>query len=372
MEVPYDYGVEWNGYTGALPMPATDTQFYSWGMGVNMQGELAALHIIGYSPKFQDEVDGDLGDYFKSGRGMGVWVRDIYTPFLRELEERSRRGEDLFFIRPRPGIDLVGGVVWAFKATGELRKRDGVVIGQYRTNGVQIDEDGALYFTNGRLLLRDARLFLQDRGGNFGGDPIAARSRSPFTGTYIKAVPGRVSFQVKRPRIARDSNPERPPDLATPGFGGGSVKLGDGGDTWAEGVEWMYAGASPIVADHCSCPHMRASLDWYRRSFVPEAYRHSVGVLDTNGNLVCHVGQYGNMDSGHGPDSPVPTGSDGIATVRGAFVSATDNYLCISDWGHRLIVVRLNYHAEETREVPQGEAGGPGPGSAGERRQDDR
>jgi hypothetical protein len=82
---------------------------------------------------------------------------------------------------------------------------------------------------------------------------------------------------------------------------------------------------------------MRASLDWYKRSFIPECYRHSVGVLDTNGNLICHVGRYGNRDSGKT-----------IAMTRGAFVSATDNYLCISDWGHRIIVAKLAYHAEES------------------------
>jgi hypothetical protein len=81
---------------------------------------------------------------------------------------------------------------------------------------------------------------------------------------------------------------------------------------------------------------MRACLDWYKRSFVPEMYRHSIGILDTNGNLICHVGQYGNLDD------------KGIVMTRGAYVSATDNYMVVADWGRRLIVARLNYHAEET------------------------
>jgi hypothetical protein len=29
-------------------------------------------------------------------------------------------------------------------------------------------------------------------------------------------------------------------------------------------------------------------------------------------------------------------------------VSGTDNYLCFSDHGERVIVLKLNYHAEET------------------------
>jgi hypothetical protein len=226
-----------------------------------------------------------------------------------------------------------------------------VIIGQYRSNGVQIDEDGCLYFVNGRQRLFGNRLFLQDKAGNFGGEPIDDRNRTPFTGTYIKVRQDHGMFLRTKPRIARDAVPERPPDLATPGFGGGHVKIGAGGDTWAEGVEWMFAGASPIVADHCSCPHMRASLDWYKRSFVPENYRHSIGVIDTNGNLICHVGRYGNFDNGGGPGRRIPPGSDGIAMTRGAFVSTTDNYLVISDWGHRLIVARLNYNIEETAEI---------------------
>ena len=30
------------------------------------------------------------------------------------------------------------------------------------------------------------------------------------------------------------------------------------------------------------------------------------------------------------------------------FPGVTDNYLCFDDWGERLVVLRLNYHAEET------------------------
>ncbi|MBA4387948.1 MAG: hypothetical protein C0404_08195 [Verrucomicrobia bacterium] len=348
VEVPYDYGVEMPGYAGVLKMPATDTQFYSWGIGVNMRGDLAAVNWIGYSPRFQGEVDDDIGEYFRSGRGMGVYVHDAYGKFMTGLKEMERQGEELFYVRPRPGIDLVGAVIWTFTAGGEIANKEAVLVGGYRTNGVQLDEDGFLYFTNGRQRYREGRLFLQDRGGNFGGEPYVSRNRTPFTGTYIKVAPGRALFQVRQPKISSDWKPNRPPDLATPGFGGGGVDTSGGRDVWAESVEWMYAGASPIVADHCSCPHMRVSLDWYKRSFVPEDYRHSIGVLDSNGNLVCHIGQYGNLDSGRGPDSPIPLDGDGIAMTRGAYVSATDNYLAIADWGRRLIVARLNYNAEES------------------------
>jgi hypothetical protein len=343
-EVPYDYGEEWEGYLGALSMPATDTQFYSWGLGVNPRGDLASMHYIGYSPRFQDDVDADIGAYFRSGRGLGVYVHDAYAKFSQGLKDKERIGEALFFIRPRPGIDLVGNVIWTFQANGELENREAVLIGQFRANGVQLDEDGFLYFTNGRQRFWENRLFLQGQGGNIGGEPYAGRNVTPFTGTYVKTAPGRAVFRIKQPRIAAESLPTRMPDLATPVGGGLGVALDGGGDTWAEGVEWLYAGASPIVAKHCSCPQMRASLDWYKRSFVPENYRHSVGVLDANGNLIVHVGQYGNFDD----CGKTPFHGDGVALTRGAFVSTTDNHLCIADWGRRLIVVALLYHEEET------------------------
>jgi hypothetical protein len=93
---------------------------------------------------------------------------------------------------------------------------------------------------------------------------------------------------------------------------------------------------------------MRPYLDWYKRSWVPEQYRHSIGVVDANGNLILHVGRYGNMDSADGAKSKIPLGGDNVATSAIRFVSATDNYMVFDDNGERVTVVKLNYHAEET------------------------
>ena len=81
---------------------------------------------------------------------------------------------------------------------------------------------------------------------------------------------------------------------------------------------------------------------------MPEAYRHSIGVLDANGNLILHLGRYGNFDSTSGPKSRVPVGGDGIGMCFAASVSATDNFLVYDDHGEQLVVLKLNYHAEET------------------------
>jgi hypothetical protein len=79
---------------------------------------------------------------------------------------------------------------------------------------------------------------------------------------------------------------------------------------------------------------------------VPESYRHSIGVLDPNGNLIMHLGKYGNFDSGNGAKSRIPVGGDDIAMTMVRFVSGTDNYLVFEDWGERLVVLRLDYHEE--------------------------
>lgn len=118
-----------------------------------------------------------------------------------------------------------------------------------------------------------------------------------------------------------------------------------------DGVEWLYAGASPIVPGGCTCPTMRPHLDWYKRIFFSEAYRHSIGVLDTNGNLILHIGSYGNYDSWHGPASKIKVGGDEIGLFVPRMMSGTDNYLCFQDWGERLAVLKLNYLAEETVQI---------------------
>jgi hypothetical protein len=129
--------------------------------------------------------------------------------------------------------------------------------------------------------------------------------------------------------------------------------MGKQGD-WAQGAEWLYAGACPIVPLSCSCPNSRFYTDWFKRTFVTEAYRHSVGVVDSAGNLVMHIGRYGNADSGRGPDSPVKVGGDEIAMAHVMYAAATDNYLCLSDMANeRVTVLKLGYHAEETADIAE-------------------
>ncbi len=140
--------------------------------------------------------------------------------------------------------------------------------------------------------------------------------------------------------------PARPPDLYNADFI--DAPGGDRARTWVENAEWLYAGASPIVSTGCSCPIQRLYVDWYKRTFVPESYRHTIGVLDAAGNLIMHLGGYGNHDSAMGRESMTPIGGDQIAMSLVRLISGTDDCLVFEDHGERIMVLKLSYHAEET------------------------
>jgi hypothetical protein len=196
---------------------------------------------------------------------------------------------------------------------------------------VDIDEDGNLYFLNNCIRLVDGRKFLHKKAGWYGSE----KKYTPTTVVWAKSGPKNVVFQYEKSVTAMDPLPDRPADMQA--YGGRHKQR-----VWAKGVEWLYAGAGPFPIDTCECPQMRVHLDWYKRSFVPEVYRQSIGALDANGNLILHIGQYGNRDDAFGPK---------ITCTFPRFVSGTDNYLVYSDRGARIIVLKLNYHAGETAKI---------------------
>jgi hypothetical protein len=72
--------------------------------------------------------------------------------------------------------------------------------------------------------------------------------------------------------------------------------------------------------------------------------------VDANGNLIMHMGRYGNFDSGNGPKSKVPV-EGGIAFCGLRFLSATDNYVAFEDYAERFAVIKLNYHEEAVARI---------------------
>jgi hypothetical protein len=342
-EVPYDYGIARGTFEGVIPVKAQPgAKGFQDGLGVNMRGDVVAQCNIHYKPKgFDVNERGALGTLGHSGSAA-----DKYRAMQRVFLETSKRGVEWYYIRYVPGIPIDGATVWTYDRTGELRDECAVIAG-LTVNGTAIDEDGKLYLTFARQRLYDGRIFLAGKGGII-GDP-KRKNMVPFTGTFAKTRGKKVRILLNRgATVPLDEKIDRPLEVG----GGYNKGAKSGQECWVEGAEWLYAGASPIVRlQPCTCPTMRAYADWYKRSFVPEAYRHSIGVLDTNGNLVMHIGRYGNLDSGSGAKSAVPIGGDNIAIAFNSFVSATDNYLVFDDHGERLTVLRLGYHVEETAPI---------------------
>ena len=345
-EVPYNYGVATDrphrkNWMGALPVKdQPGAKYFQDGFGVNMRGDVAEQCNIYHVPKMADTarafaLAGRL-ERLAQGKGQGPESQGSYAAFLRSLQEREKRGEAVFFIPRSPGAALAGATIWTFDGSGELRDKLAVNAGGVMA-GVMINEDGDLYFTTLRARNIDGKRFLLGRGGNLGTDkPLDPRNRNPFTGTYIK-VPGKgARFLLKKAPVRAEPAPSRPVDLA-----GTSLKSPA---TWVQGAEWMYSGVTPVSAAGCTCPSSRPHLDWFKRSYLPEAYRHSIGIVDTGGNLIMHVGTYGNHDDA----LAMRKNPDDIRMTLPRFISGTDNYVCFDDWGERLVVLRIGYHAEET------------------------
>jgi len=276
-----------------------------------------------------------MGDEFKDHKFGTGGKGDAYKAVMREMLQRQKKGEMIYSIRRRPGVRLTGATVFTFERSGELRDECAAIPGRL-LNTVQIDEDGKLYFAVNSTRLFDGKPFLAGKGGIIGSPD---KRLSPWTGTFCKTAPKGVRFLTnKAPVPMGDDTPKRPPDLTGPE---------SGGLVWAEGAEWLYAGASPMIKISCKCPTHRSYTDWYKRSYVPEIYRNSFAVLDTNGNLIMHFGRYGNID-----ECPGTTGKrEDITMVAGRFVGATDDYLGFSDRGERITVLKLEYHATETAPV---------------------
>jgi hypothetical protein len=51
---------------------------------------------------------------------------------------------------------------------------------------------------------------------------------------------------------------------------------------------------------------------------------------------------------GNGAKSKIPVGGDNIAIYLPRFIGGTDNYLVFSDWGERLVEMKIAYEAEES------------------------
>jgi hypothetical protein len=343
-ECPYDYGVPvGKKWLGAIVLKDQHgAKGFQDGFGVNMQGDIVVESIIYYVPKMQDSIRDPVLAGNQDRLNSGIWSEEqnAYNKFLKSIEDAKKRGEEVFFVRREPGIPLWGATIWTFDRNGEVNLGPAGAVGSL-VNGARIDEDRALYFVTARPRLYDNVAFLGGRVGTF-GVPGDRSNRGLFSGTLVK-IKSESEFKILSPgaRVPLDAFPKRPPEI-------GRGPYTQEKHCWVEGAEWFYAGHTPIVSGGCSCPSSRFHLDWYKRTYLPESYRQSIGVIDANGNLIMHLGRYANFDSAPGgKDGCKPGGTDiGMTNVR--YIGGTDNYLAFEDWGERIVVLKLNYHAEET------------------------
>ncbi|MBA4387501.1 MAG: hypothetical protein C0404_05930, partial [Verrucomicrobia bacterium] len=346
-ECPYDYGVEARGWLGSLPVKdQPGAKGFQDGLGVTMRGEIVSESNIYYVPKMEEEglalaIEG--GTARKQSGAYDDSRRNSYDFLMNEIMEKQKRGEEIYSIKRKPGIPLSGGTAWTYDANGELRRECAVIAGDL-VNGVQMDEDHGIYFINARPRLFNEKSFLYGKAGKFGTN----NRTHPFTGTLIKTAPDKeCSVVLTGASVPVDELPKRPPEVAALNYMSDAY-MNKGSWCWVEGADWLYAGASPIVDVGCSCPRQHLGLDWYKRVYVPEAYRHSIGILDTSGNLIMHVGSYGNFDDAPGGKNGAKPGAEDIRIMLTRFISATDNYLVYGDWAEKLVVLKLAYQAEET------------------------
>ncbi|MBA4387315.1 MAG: hypothetical protein C0404_04995, partial [Verrucomicrobia bacterium] len=349
-ECPYDYGVEARGWLGILPTKdQCGAKGFQDGLGVNMRGDVASESNIYFVPKWEDEVRGEAlaGDAARLKAGVWSEEANAYNAFIKSMDDARKRGEEVYNIRHLPGIPLHGGTVWTYSRNGELLNECAVIAGDL-INGIQMDEDRSVYFVNSRPKAYSDKPFLYGKGGIIGVTGAENRKAHPFTATLIKTKPDqKCNVILSNAKVPMDPLPKRPADMIALDFME-EAYMGKGSWTWVEGGEWIYAGAGPVTSVGCSCPRQNLGLDWYKRTYLPEAYRHSIGILDSNGNLIMHLGEYGNFDDAPGGKSGTKVGGQDIKMMLVRFISATDNYLVYGDWSEKLVSLKLEYHAEES------------------------
>ncbi len=227
------------------------------------------------------------------------------------------------------------GEVHVFDRHGQLLHKDALP-GAVQLDGIQIDRDDNIYALSSTTRMLNGKPYFND-----------------MTETLVKIKPGAARFVGDSDRasvpLSDELKPKRPAEL----FNG---LLGRG---WLDGAEWFYGGLgfagknAGRAGGGCNCYNARFTLDYFGRSFAPSLGHHSVAVLDSSGNLILRIGQYGNVDSA-GPDSLVPLGGDEVGLFYAPYVAVhTDRRLFIADAGNaRIVSVQLNYHVNERVKIP--------------------
>lgn len=318
-EVPFDYGedhtAQWDSFSkagkliSAIVLPGNRPAYWhESGMGVNPRGEVV-VSVCNTVPA-PDRTKTDA-------KAIHTVVAEKYTPPI--YPGRFRYAEiHIFDKHGKPvGMDIV--------AQGAM---DG--------HGTLVDPRGDVYFLAGGHRVYDGKTDFW-----------------PLTGCVIKFQRGRGRFicaggyGVPVP-LTKERTPDFPPQLS----------CGTKGRFWVQDAEWIYPGVGFVhPGAPCQCWNSRFAVDYFGRVFVPETVRNQVAVLDTNGNLILHIGKYGNVDDGvplvpdqrFRTEKPRSLGGDEVALMYTCYVAThSDRRLFIADGGNaRILSVKLGYHADE-------------------------
>lgn len=136
------------------------------------------------------------------------------------------------------------------------------------------------------------------------------------------------------------------------------VKYAPGGIFGKKGEMWHRCGMiSRTFVLHCGCgPRAQVSVDEFDRIFATDIALHNIKVFDTAGNLIMCIGGYGTQEfQGLNSNFPDPE----IALCRPSGVSASENYVFISDTGNsRIVKCKIVYTDSKTCSFFQKKNGG--------------
>ncbi len=324
-EIPWDYGEQRNslgndgginGHTApvvsALKMPSTSPVCYhQGGIAVNARGDVVAscaYRFVGISGGRRIDDDG----------------------LQKNLAYRPQ-------VYPGRVASSTSPCIHVWDKYGRLKYEDAVP-GLEQCDGVGIDVDGNIYAMTAPTRVYNGKRYFDH-----------------MSETLLRARPNAAKLIASQPRapvpLAKADAPARPADLD-------STRTGP---AWLQGADWMYGGVGFAgfnmhgAGGGCACWFTRFTLDYFARSIAPEPLQYRVAVVDKAGNLILHIGGYGNVDDGRplvaegGPPDARPMGGDEVALMHPCFVGThTDRRIFISDYGNaRIVSVRLDYHAEE-------------------------
>lgn len=238
--------------------------------------------------------------------------------------------------QPRPYPGRPSGFVWGIKVWDKLGNviDSDAVAGIPRTFGLLVDDNLNAFVMDGAQRILDGTPY------------FPGVSTAKYTNTMLGCRVGRgriLSTNTAVPMQA-DSVPKEPYDLC--GI--------EGALFWTKDIDWMFGGGGFGYSSgsggwlNCPCGQSNAGFDYFSRSFIPESDIYRVAVLDARGNLIMHIGRYGNADS-RGPNSAVPLGGDEVGLFQPTNVAMqTDKKLYIADMGNlRILSVALGYETEE-------------------------